>query len=122
MDTLEYLRRGGRISDAAAIIGAAAHIKPILRIVGDGKIAIPAKAIGLKRGIKYIVKQFKEYGVNEEFPFYLLYTHDKENALELAKNFNENGVPVPEENIVDIGAVIGTHIGPGAFGVAFVSK
>ena len=122
LDTLEYLRRGGRISETAALIGTAAHIKPIIRIAGDGKVAIPSKAIGLKRGIKYILKQFLTCGVNDEFPFYILYTHRKENALELAKSFKENGILVPDENILNIGAVIGTHVGPGAFGVAFVSK
>ena len=122
LDTLEYLRRGGRISETAAFLGTAAHIKPIIRIAGDGKVAIPSKTIGLKRGIKYIIKQFFDCGANEEFPVYILYTHRKENALELLKSFKESGVCASDENIKNVGAVIGTHIGPGAFGMAFVSK
>ena len=122
LDTLEYLRRGGRISETAAALGTAVHIKPIIKIAGNGKIALPSKVIGLKRGIKYIARQFFYCGADENFPVYILYSHNKENALELIKNLEENGVTIPKENILNIGAVIGTHVGPGAFGIAFAGK
>lgn len=120
LDTLEYLRRGGRVSDSVAKIGTVAHIKPIIHLCNNGVVEIPAKAIGRRKGISYIVKQFTEVSYNADYPFYVLYSHEKENAILLKDALEKEGITVPEECIVNIGAVIGAHVGPGAFGIAYI--
>lgn len=122
LDTLENLKKGGRISETAAALGTAVHIKPIIKIAGNGKIALPSKVIGLKRTIRYIIRQLMFCGMNTDFPIYVLYADDKSNAVMLANALKEADVDISPKNIFNIGAVIGTHTGPGAFGIAFVSK
>ena len=122
LDTPENLKKGGRISETAAALGTAVHIKPIIKIAGNGKIALPSKVIGLKRTIRYIIRQLMFCGMNTDFPIYVLYADDKSNAVMLANALKEADVDISPKNIFNIGAVIGTHTGPGAFGIAFVSK
>ncbi|MBQ8002083.1 MAG: DegV family protein, partial [Clostridia bacterium] len=55
LDTLEYLRRGGRISGASAAVGTVAHIKPIIHVCNNGVVETYAKAIGRRKGISTIV-------------------------------------------------------------------
>lgn len=122
LDTLENLKKGGRISETAAALGTAVHIKPIIKIAGNGKITLPSKVIGLKRTIRYIIRQLMFCGMNTDFPIYVLYADDKSNAVMLANALKEADVDISPKNIFNIGAVIGAHTGPGAFGIAFVSK
>ena len=57
MDTLENLRRGGRISRAAYALGTLANIKPILHVTEDGQVTIPGRAQGMKRGMSFMLKK-----------------------------------------------------------------
>lgn len=120
--TLENLKRGGRISPAAAAIGSAVHLRPVLRVTKEGTLEIPAKVIGTARGIANVAKQFLEREADPAYPVYLIYAHDKENAHSLREKLKSAGVDVPEENMKNLGVVIGSHVGQNAFGVAFVEK
>ncbi|MBQ8002679.1 MAG: DegV family protein, partial [Clostridia bacterium] len=53
---------------------------------------------------------------------YLVYSYDKENVLMLKEALEKEGFNIPDENIVNIGAVIGTHVGPGAYGLAYIAR
>lgn len=120
LDTLEYLRRGGRISSASAAVGTVAHIKPIIHVCNNGVVETYAKAIGRRKGINTLVKTLIERPLNPDYPLYLVYSYDKENVLILKDALEKEGFNIPDENIVNIGAVIGTHVGPGAFGYAYI--
>lgn len=122
MDTLEYLHRGGRISSAVYKIGSLAHIKPIMHVSKEGKAEIPAKTMGTSKGIDFIVKHVGKDMPDEDFPFYIMFTENRKNGEILRERLEKIGVFVPEERIIPVGAVIGTHIGPGACAVVYIGK
>ena len=120
MDTLEYLFKGGRISGVAYRVGSLAQIKPILQVDADGKLAIPAKAMGMKKGQAFMCDKVKELPPDGDFPFYVMYTDDRVNGLALAERVRALGIDVPEERVINVGAAIGTHVGPKACGLVYV--
>lgn len=120
VDTLEYLARGGRISQTTAKIGEFAKVKPIITVAEDGTIEILGKCIGKAKAMNAILKQLKEIGVDENYPYYSVYSLGEENCEKFeGKLVAEGYMP---KNRVQIGATIGTHIGPGAFGFIYVKK
>ena len=116
MDTLEYLYRGGRISHTVYAIGSLAQIKPIIKIDAEGKVEVPAKAMGMRKGIDYMVKHLQSQKPDPAFPVYAMYTEDRSNGETLAKKM---GVEV--KDIINVGAAIGSHIGPNACGLVYVA-
>jgi len=124
LDTLEYLKRGGRISKTAAIAGSLLSIKPVVTIQ-DGEIAVLGKARGSKQGNNLLVGEInKAGGVDFAKPVLLGYTGLSDALLqkyiEDSKALWEAGTDSLRTTI--IGSVIGTHAGPGAVAVAFFKK
>ena len=122
IDTLEYLYKGGRISQTAYKLGTLANIKPIITVEPDGSIGIPAKAMGMRKGIDFQCKQVLAREPDPEFPFYVMYTNNRDVARELAKKLAASGISVEEDHIIQVGAAIGSHIGPDACGLVYVAK
>lgn len=122
MDTLEYLHRGGRISKAAYTLGSYARVKPILHVDTEGQLKIPAKALGMRKGMEYMCKVVEKQPPDEHFPFYVMYTGTRENGLILAERFRKMGREIPQERIINVGAAIGTHVGPNACGLVYVKE
>lgn len=122
MDTLEYLHRGGRISDASYRIGSLAHIKPIMHVTKEGKPEIPTKVIGLRKGIDYICKQLCAVKPDPSYPIYIMFTANRENGEKLAEQIRRLGYDIPDFRIYPVGAAIGAHIGPNACGVVYVAE
>lgn len=121
MDTLEYLYRGGRISQTVYKLGSLAQIKPIISLDREGKVIIPAKAMGMRKGIDYMCKQLEQKPSDGSLPLYVMYTHNRTNGEALAKRVREMGYDVPDSRIINVGAAIGTHIGPDACGLVYVA-
>ena len=119
VDTLEYLCKGGRVSKATAAIGEMAKVKPMIT-VANGEVAVIGKSLGKNKAISNLLKAFEECEVDERFPIYSVSTLGTENCEVFEKRFTEAGNSFKER--VQIGATIGTHVGPGAFGVIFVEK
>ena len=124
VDTLEYLKKGGRISKTAAMAGALLGIKPVLSIV-NGEITILGKARGSKQGNNLLVQEIKNAGgVNFKRPLLLGYTGLSDAML--VKYIEDSKFIWAEEEeelrYTSIGSVIGTHAGPGAIAVAFFKK
>ena len=122
IDTLEYLYKGGRISQTVYKLGTLANIKPIITVEGDGSIGIPAKAMGMRKGMDYLCKQAETRPVDPEFPFYAMYTNTSAVAKALAEKLESVGISVPDDQIIQVGAAIGSHIGPNACGFVYVEK
>lgn len=122
MDTLEYLMKGGRISKSTYAVGTLANIKPILRVSPEGKVEIPGKVMGMKKGIAHLCKLVQTHKPDPNHPLYAMYTYDRSNARTLAGKFAELGYQVPEEKMIPVGAAIGTHIGPHAVGMVYVEE
>lgn len=119
-DTLEYLYRGGRISRISATVGELANIKPVITLTPQGTVSVISKSLGKNRAMNYITAKLQEWGVDESFPFYSIYSYGTENCEKYERRLTENGYHVTAR--LQIGATIGTHIGPGAFGVVFVDR
>lgn len=122
MDTLEYLHKGGRISGTVFRVGSIARIKPIIHLEEDGTIGIPAKAMGMNKGMEFMCRRVEKRMPDEDFPFYVMYTKDRENGEILRDKLKTLGIGVPDERIIPVGAAIGTHIGPKACGLVYIAK
>ena len=119
LDTLEYLYKGGRLSRASAAIGTMANVKPIITLTEEGGIGVLGKALGKGKAMAGILNRFKEMGRDENFPLYAIYSYGVENCEKLEHKLSENGFS-PDSRL-QIGPTIGTHIGPGAYGIVFVA-
>jgi len=121
LDTLEYLKKGGRISKAAAMAGSLLSIKPVIAIQG-GEVVVLGKARGSRQGNNLLAEQIRQGGgIDFGMPFVLGYTGLSDAVLQkyIADNealWKEN---VDALDTSSVGGTIGTHIGPGAIGVAF---
>ena len=121
LDTLEYLKKGGRISSTVALAGALLSIKPVIAIE-NGEVAILGKARGSKNGnnmLRELVE--KSGGIHFEKPFCLAYTGLSDQLLQkyIADSASLYEGKTSELPIHTIGSAIGTHVGPGAIAVAF---
>lgn len=119
LDTLEFLGRGGRISKTAAAIGDLASIKPIITISEEGNVEILGKCLGKNKAISAILKHLQELGIDPAFPVYPIYSYGPENCETFERKLHKEGYKTNE--MLQIGSTIGTHIGPGAFGIIFVA-
>ena len=124
VDTLEYLKKGGRISKTAAVAGEVLGIKPVLRIQ-DGEIIVLGKARGSKRSYNLLETEIeKAGGADFDKPVMLAYSGLSDTLLqkyiEDSRALWEDYTDKLEQTC--IGSVIGTHLGPGAIAVAFFSK
>lgn len=120
MDTLKYAARGGRVSPSAAAIGTLINIKPIITFSAEGKIKILARPTGKKRGGTRLIEILEADGYDEAFTPIPIYSDSAVFCEELIKKLKDKGIkcaaPTP------IGATVGAHIGPSAFGLVYVKK
>ncbi len=111
--TLEYLKKGGRLSNAEALIGSILNIKPIIH-TNNGKLEPFAKVRGRKKSLEKIVESVPVDVTNLN----ICHIFALDEAEEL-KNLLEERFPSCSVNIEELGPVIGAHLGPKALGVAF---
>lgn len=121
LDTLEYLKKGGRISKTAALAGSVLSIKPVVGVV-DGEVVMLGKARGSKQGNNLLAQHIKESGgIDFQKPYFLGYTGLSDSLMQkyiadseaLWKDHTES-LPV-----ATVGGTIGTHVGPGGIAVAY---
>lgn len=120
VDTLEYLHKGGRLSKSLAIAGNILKLKPIITL-NKGAVSLIGKARGFKGSVKTILKLLDEYDLDSSGPVIYGYTGDSRQC-ELFKEEADEKFKLNDTNYYPIGSVIGSHAGPGAFGIAFLSK
>ena len=123
LDTLEYLRRGGRIGSAAAAAGALLALKPVVTMT-DGEVELLGKARGSKNARNLLVELVGEHPIDFAMPFCLAYTAGGEAMLKKYVRDSSDlwdGI-VDALPICSVGATIGTHAGPGAIAVAYFSQ
>lgn len=118
LDTLTYLQKGGRIPKPLAAVGNVLKIKPIVA-VEDGKLTSPAKARGTKAAKKTIWKRMEASTLDSEWPVHFIYTSDRSMVEEFLPETLEQ-FDLKETRITQIGSVVGAHLGPSAFGFAYV--
>lgn len=121
VDTLEYLKRGGRISKTVAFAGELLSIKPIIT-VQDGVVEMVGKARGAKQGNLQLSKLALNAGVDFSKPLLLGFTGLSDTALNTYIEGSSDVWGDHPVNTAAIGSVIGTHVGPGAVAMAFFKK
>ena len=123
LDTLEYLKKGGRISKTVAFVGGALAIKPVVAIV-DGKVILLGKARGSKNGENFLMREAEKAGLDFSRPICLGYTGFSDAMLQKYMEDSRHLWEGHEDNlpICTIGATIGTHIGPNAIALSFFEK
>ena len=124
LDTLEYLKKGGRISKTVAFAGELLAIKPVVNVL-DGTINMLGKARGSKQANNLLVKQIEAAGgVDFDKPVLLGYTGMSDILLQkyVADSADLWKDSKTALNTTPIGSVIGTHAGPGAVAAAFFKK
>ena len=114
LDTLENLKKGGRIGAAQALFGSLLSIKPVIEL-RDGVVEAESKQRTRSKSLRYLVEKVKEHGKIENLVVMHGEAPDLEEFLDLVS------AVYPREEIIvgDIGAVIGTHGGPRVMGVVF---
>ena len=117
LNTLEYLKKGGRLGTAAATFGEILKIKPVITVNEDGGLTVLGKALGMHHGIKTITDLFKKDKIEGDPVF--IHTMDDKNAKTLAQKCGEKFKNIISENMCP---VIGAHIGPAACGIVYIVK
>ena len=122
IDTLEYLYRGGRISQTVYKLGTMAQVKPVIRVSEEGTIEVPSKAMGMRKGMDLLCKRLEAQKPSADHKLYVMYTADRTIGQTLAQKIAAMGYEIPEEQIVQVGAGIGSHIGPNACGIVYIAE
>lgn len=128
LETLKYLKKGGRITPAAAAIGTVLNLKPVLQIQGD-KLDAYSKVRGKKQAKRVMLKalkedldsRFAEYAKNGDMCLEMAYTGNREEAEEFKKEVQEM-FPDYEIQMDPLSLSVACHIGQGALAVAFTKK
>ena len=119
VDSLKHLQKGGRLPAAVAIVGGALGIKPVL-MLSEGAIHLVDKGRGRPGALVALYRQLdKQGGVDPAYGYTLLYSDDKQLTAPVHHYLHQN-LHLTGGRVGQIGPTIGTHIGPGAVGVAFV--
>jgi DegV family protein with EDD domain len=121
VDTLEYLKKGGRVSSAVALAGGLLNIKPVISVNG-GEIKLVGKARGSRQGNNLLVQEIaKAGGVDFTMPLMLGYTGLSDALLQ---KYIQDSADLWEGHVENlpvsiVSSVVGTHVGPGAVAVSF---
>ena len=125
LDTLEYLKKGGRISAAAAVFGSALSIKPIITVI-EGKVEVIAKARGRRNAIETTLKIVRESetGIDFDKPYAVGYSGNDKDMLNIFIESNKTNGNINIENwpVVSIGSTIGTYTGPDSIIFGYFEK
>ncbi len=126
LDTLEYLKKGGRISSTTAAIGGLLQIKPVIAIE-NGEVALLGKARGSKTAGNVLTRFIQEQGeIDFDLPVSTIYSGTSDHMLrkyiEDSRALFDPPLSPDELPVSTVGAVIGTHVGPGAIGAGFFVK
>lgn len=129
VDTLKYLKKGGRVTPAGALLGATLHIKPVLSLFGE-KLDAYKKAIGTKKAkqimidaVKNDIKtKFKDSKI-EDLIFGMAYTHNLDEVNAFKKEVSQE-LNIKEEDIImdELSLSVATHIGPGSLALTITKK
>lgn len=122
VDTLEYLRLNGRLSNASAFVGTLLKIKPILTINEEGKVVVKEKIRTKTKAVNKLLDDFIEETKNLDIVPYLIYTNNYEEVLEVRNILYTKTDRFKDIKLYSIPPVIGVHAGPGALGIGYVPK
>lgn len=120
VDTLEYLKRGGRISKSAALIGGLMKLHPVLQVVADGAKPVD-KVKGKKSTNAWLIHKLQEKPADTGYKLVIGHSNAPERAEAFKEQLQEAGI-TNDIFITCIGPVVGTHIGPNCLGIGYIEK
>lgn len=127
VDTLKYLRKGGRISTLTAFAGELLSIKPVISVI-NGEVKLVGKAMGSKKSNNLLMQLVEKVGgIDFAMPYGLIFSGYRDEYL---RKYLEDSASLWQKHVADMknipvymyGSTIGTHVGPNALGVAFFAK
>ena len=122
VDDLMYLKRGGRISSATALVGTMLNVKPILHVDDEGHLVSVSKSRGRKASIQALAQKVSELGAGyDNSTMFISHGDCREDAEFLASILKEK-YGVKDVYINYVGAVIGSHSGPGTLALFFLGS
>ena len=116
VDTLEHLRRGGRIGAAAALVGTALAVKPLLHVV-DGRIAPLEKVRTASKALARLEDLAVQRAADDPVDVAVHHLAAGEKAAALAERLRSRLPQLVDLHVSEVGAVVGAHVGPGLLGV-----
>ena len=122
VDDLMFLKRGGRVSAATALVGTMLQIKPVLHVDEEGKLINVAKARGRKASIEALAKKVGETGLPGENDIVFISHGDCLEDAQLLEKILQEKYGVKKAFIYYVGAVIGSHSGPGTLALFFMGN
>lgn len=122
VDDLNYLKRGGRVSNASALIGSLLSIKPVLYVPDDGKLTVAQKVRGRKAALNAIIDGVKRDIDDDNQVIYILHADCLRDAEYVQARLQELYPTVKGIEISDLGIIIGAHCGPGLLAVFYFGK
>ena len=117
-DTLDYLKKGGRIGGAAALFGSLLQIKPILTVT-DGKTTVLTKVRTKKKAIDKIIDTVMEQNLKSPIKGLIVHHINCESEGQELANKLQDKLGISNIKIQSIGPIMGLHVGPGSIGVAY---
>ncbi len=121
VDSLKHLHKGGRLPAAVALVGGALGIKPVLSVM-DGESRLADTARGRPGALVALFKQIDKLGgIDPQYGYVLLYSDEKSTVAPIHRYLHDN-LHLTGGRVAQLGAVIGTHIGPGCAALVFVAQ
>jgi DegV family protein with EDD domain len=123
VDDLSYLKRGGRVSNAAAMLGEILCVKPVLYVSNDGKLVVASKVRGRRKALLDILdKMKKDFTEPDGKEVFINHAECIEDAEFMQKKVLETFPTVSKVTIMSLGVVIGAHCGPGLFTIFYLGN
>lgn len=122
IDTLTYLKKGGRIPASLALIGNALKIKPVIALE-DKVLKAVGKALGRKAGKQMLYLRFEKNPPDPKYPIYFVYSSDKTLGVQFQREMIEKyNLSQYQTELYPVSGIIGSHVGTNGFGFAYVMK
>lgn len=122
VNDLFHLYRGGRVSKTTAVLGSVINIKPVLHVDKEGRLISIGKARGRKKSLLSMIDRMGEKSVGYENPVTMIVHGDCQEDAEYLARLMKERYGVKEVLINGIGAVIGSHVGPGVIGIFYMGE
>jgi DegV family protein with EDD domain len=123
VDDLNFLKRGGRVSNAAALVGSLISIKPVLYVSNDGRLVAAAKIHGRRKALLNILDRMKEdFTEPDGKEVFINHADCAEDAEFMRQKVLETFPTISKITVMSLGAVIGAHCGPGLFTIFYLGN
>lgn len=122
VDDLNHLHRGGRVSKATAVLGSMVKIKPMLCMNREGKLVVTRKERGCKKSLMSLIASMEKQMQGDDNDIIMIVHGDCEEDAEFVRQQVEERFGIKKFMINGLGAVIGSHTGPGMVAVLFMGN